>query len=191
MRPWKWSSCPPSTLLFLQEQLFHHHHRTDAQISTQTAATVFSDEGSSVWATGDSVGCVIWHSVSTHCGSWMLASCQAKQNLIPSAGKARPPLSNPMLSSLVVWSAHTALPPCISPLGWKKDPTGVHGTLNTDGTRIVKQTSNPACVYLFPNDDYTRLRYLRQRFSAPLPQSVKIKAAAFELWSSAPVPNYL
>lgn len=57
---------------------------------------------------------------STHCGSWVLAPCQAKQNLIPSAGKARPPLSNPMLSSLVVWSAHTAVPPCVSPLGWKK-----------------------------------------------------------------------
>lgn len=73
---------------------------------------------------------------STHCGSWALAPCQAKQNLIPSAGKARPPLPNPMLSSLVVWNAHTAVPPCISPLGWKEmllvgiePPSSVHGTL--------------------------------------------------------------
>ena len=73
---------------------------------------------------------------STHCGSWALAPCQAKQKLIPSAGKARPPLPNPVLSSLVVWNAHTAVPPCISPLGWKEmllvgiePPSSVHGTL--------------------------------------------------------------
>lgn len=57
---------------------------------------------------------------SHHCGSWMLAPCQAKQSLIPSAGKARPPLSNPILGSLAVWSAHTALRPCVFSLGWKK-----------------------------------------------------------------------
>ena len=63
----------------------------------------------------------VWSgTVSTHCGSWLLAACQAKQNLIPSAGKARPPRFNPMLSCRVVWSAHTALPRCVSPLGWKK-----------------------------------------------------------------------
>lgn len=73
---------------------------------------------------------------SLHCGSWMLAHRQAKQNLIPSAGKARPPLSNPVLSSLVVWSAHAALPLCVSPLSWKRDASGgveplssVHGSL--------------------------------------------------------------
>lgn len=63
----------------------------------------------------------VWFGTVLH-SLWvmMLAPCQPKQNLIPSASKARPPLSNPMLSSLVVWSAHTALRPCVSPLGWKK-----------------------------------------------------------------------
>lgn len=56
---------------------------------------------------------------STHCRSLVLAPCQAKQSLIPSASKARPPIFNPMLSSLVVWNAHSAVPLCISPLGWK------------------------------------------------------------------------
>lgn len=119
--PWK----PATKIKFLPSQqtvvpsrgivsVLQHQHRTDAQIST---ATVLPGEGSSVRKTG-------WlrdlAPRSTHCGSWVLAPCQAKQNLIPSAGKARPPLSNPMLSSLVVWSAHTAVPPCISPLGRKK-----------------------------------------------------------------------
>lgn len=146
---------------------------------------------------------------STHCGSWMLAPCQTKQNLIPSAGKARPPLSNPMLSSLVVWSAHTALPPCVSPLGRKtmplvrvSHPALFMGLYNTQTTKKKKkvtwsQSSQlltglqsvqwPSLHVFIPS---WRLCYLRQRFSATLPQCVNIKAAAFYLWSSAPVPNY-
>lgn len=149
----------------------------------------------------------------------MLAPCQPKQNLIPSAGKARPPLSNPMLSSLVVWSAHTALPPCVSPLGWKKmllvgmsHPALFTGLYNTETSSAkkkktgekkkkwrdhkvpaqkAKQTHNEACMYLFPADDHRVPHYPRQHFPATLPQSVNMKAAAFYLRSSAPVPNYL
>lgn len=188
-----------------------HQHRTNAQISAVTA-TVFPGECSSVWNTVGTV-LAVWFG-STHCGSWVLAPCQAKQNLIPSAGKARPPLSNPILSSLVVWSAHTAVPPYISPLGWKKmllvgmrQPALFMGLYDTQTAiakkkkkindhkvttdRTQKQTSNlAACMYLFSVDDHRWLRYLRQHFPASLPQSVNIKAAAFYLWSSAPVPSY-
>lgn len=140
---------------------------------------------------------------SPYCGSWVLALCQAKQNLIPSAGKARPPLSNPMLSSLVVWSAHTAVPPYISPLAWKKmllvgmrQPTLFMGLYDTQTARakkkkkkvhdhkvptdrIQKPTASLACTYLFSADDHRWLRYLRQHIPASLLQSVNIKAAAF------------
>lgn len=121
VKTWKVSSCPPSTLLFLQEELFN----------CDWLLLYFKAKPAVFERLDDSVGCVIWPCVSTHCGSWMLAPCQAKQNLIPSAGKARPPLSNPMLSSLVVWSAHTALPPCISPLAWKNILLVFMGLYNT------------------------------------------------------------
>lgn len=108
----------PSSTLYKRNCWSHTTHIFDCGCFR----TVFTGKGSSVWMSGDCVG-----RVSAHCGSWMLASCQAKQNLIPSARKARPPLSNPLLSSLVVWSAHTALPPCVSPVGWKNILLGTGG----------------------------------------------------------------
>lgn len=57
MQLWKLSSCSPQhTVVPL---VLQHQHRTDAQISTVTAV-VFPGEGSSVWKTADSAGCVIW-----------------------------------------------------------------------------------------------------------------------------------
>lgn len=72
-----------------------------------------------IWKTGDNVGCMIWHH-----GSRMLAPRQAKQKIIPSAVKARRPQSNPMLSRLVLWSAHTALSSMCFSTELETDDTG-------------------------------------------------------------------
>lgn len=72
-----------------------------------------------IWKTRGNVGCMIWHHWSR-----MLAPRQAKQNIIPSVGKARRPLSNPMLSRLVLWSAHTALPSMCFSTELETDDTG-------------------------------------------------------------------
>lgn len=126
---------------------------------------------------------------STHCGSWVLAPGKAKQNLIPSASKARPPLSNPMLSSRVVRSAHIAVPLYISPLGWKKmllvgmrHPALFIGLYDKQIANTQKSDNkwsqsnqtglrnrNLACMYLFSVDDHRWLRYLQQHYPASLP----------------------